>query len=79
MLKWKDAFLYGKEAYTDDHGKYNSAIIGAVNNGVSEEVANKIWNEMEAFASYAFNKSHAAAYSLLTYQTAYLKTYYLFV
>ena len=77
MLKWKDAFLYGKEAYTDDHGKYNSAIIGAVNNGVSEEVANKIWNEMEAFASYAFNKSHAAAYSLLTYQTAYLKTYYL--
>ena len=77
MLKWKDAFLYGKEAYTDDHGKFNSAIKGAVNNGVSEEVANKIWNEMEAFASYAFNKSHAAAYSLLTYQTAYLKTYYL--
>jgi len=77
MLKWKDAFLYGKEAYTDDHGKYNSAIKGAVNNGVSEEIANKIWNEMEAFASYAFNKSHAAAYSLLTYQTAYLKTYYL--
>ena len=77
MLKWKDAFLYGKEAYTDDHGKFNSAIIGAVNNGVSEEIANKIWNEMEAFASYAFNKSHAAAYSLLTYQTAYLKTYYL--
>ncbi len=77
MLKWKDAFLYGKEAYTDDHGKYNSAILGAVNNGVSEDVANKIWNEMEAFASYAFNKSHAAAYSLLTYQTAYLKTYYL--
>ena len=77
MLKWKDAFLHGKEAYTDENGKYNSAIIGAVNNGVSEEIANKIWNEMEAFASYAFNKSHAAAYSLLTYQTAYLKTYYL--
>jgi len=77
MLKWKDAFLYGKEAYTDDHGKFNSAIKGAINNGVSEEIANKIWNEMEAFASYAFNKSHAAAYSLLTYQTAYLKTYYL--
>ena len=77
MLKWKDAFLYGKEAYTDDHGKYNAAIKGAVNNGVSEEIATKIWNEMEAFASYAFNKSHAAAYSLLTYQTAYLKTYYL--
>lgn len=77
MLKWKDAFLYGREEYTDSNGKFNSAIKGAVNNGVSEEVANKIWNEMEAFASYAFNKSHAAAYSLLTYQTAYLKTYYL--
>lgn len=77
MLKWKDAFLYGREAYTDDHGKYSPKIIGAINNGVSEETANKIWNEMEAFASYAFNKSHAAAYSLITYQTAYLKNYYL--
>ena len=77
MLKWKDAFLYGREEYVDEKGKVNTAIIGAVNNGVSEEIATKIWNEMEAFASYAFNKSHAAAYSLLTYQTAYLKTYYL--
>ncbi|MBE7077057.1 MAG: DNA polymerase III subunit alpha [Clostridiales bacterium] len=77
MLKWKDAFLYGRDEYTDDHGKFNPKIIGAINNGVPEDVANKIWNEMEAFASYAFNKSHAAAYSLITYQTAYLKTYYL--
>jgi len=77
MLKWKDAFLYGRAEFTDENGKFNPAIIGATNNGVSEEIANKIWNEMEAFASYAFNKSHAAAYSLLTYQTAYLKTYYL--
>ena len=77
MLKWKDAFLFGREESVDDNGKVNTAIIGAVNNGVSEEIATKIWNEMEAFASYAFNKSHAAAYSLLTYQTAYLKTYYL--
>lgn len=77
MLKWKDAFLHGREAFTDDHGKFNPAIIGSINNGVSEEVANKIWNEMEAFASYAFNKSHAAAYSLITYQTAYLKCYYM--
>ncbi|MBE5741573.1 MAG: DNA polymerase III subunit alpha [Clostridiales bacterium] len=77
MLKWKEAFLHGKEAFTDEHGKYNPAIDGAINRGVSEEVANKIWNDMEAFASYAFNKSHAAAYSLITYQTAYLKTYYL--
>lgn len=77
MLKWKEAFLHGRAEFTDENGKFNPAIIGATNNGVSEEVANKIWNEMEAFASYAFNKSHAAAYSLLTYQTAYLKTYYL--
>lgn len=76
MLKWKEAFLYGREAYTDNHGKYNPPIKGAINNGVSEEVANKIWSDMEAFASYAFNKSHAAAYSFITYQTAYLKTYY---
>lgn len=77
MLKWKDAFLYGRDAFTDENGKFNPAIKGSINNGVSEEVAIKIWNEMEAFASYAFNKSHAAAYSLITYQTAYLKNYYL--
>ncbi len=77
MLKWKEAFLHGRDEFTDDHGKFNPAIDGAIKRGVSEEVANKIWGEMEAFASYAFNKSHAAAYSLLTYQTAYLKTYYL--
>ena len=77
MLKWKEAFLHGRDSFTDDHGKFNPAIDGAIKRGVSEEVANKIWGEMEAFASYAFNKSHAAAYSLLTYQTAYLKTYYL--
>lgn len=76
MLKWKEAFLHGREAYTDNHGKYNPPIKGAINNGVSEEIANKIWSDMESFASYAFNKSHAAAYSLITYQTAYLKTYY---
>ena len=77
MLKWKEAFLNGRAEFTDEHGKFNPAIKGAINNGVSEQVANKIWNEMEQFASYAFNKSHAAAYSLITYQTAYLKCYYL--
>ena len=77
MLKWKDSFLHGREEFTDSHGKFNPAIRGCVATGVSEEIANKIWNEMETFASYAFNKSHAAAYSLITYQTAYLKTYYL--
>lgn len=77
MLSWKEAFLNGRESFTDKKGKFNPAIIGSVNNGVSEEIANKIWNEMESFASYAFNKSHAAAYSIIIYQTAYLKYYYL--
>ena len=71
MQKEKAVFLYGKPA---ENGK--PAIDGAVKRGVSEEVASKIWGEMESFASYAFNKSHAAAYSLITYQTAYLKCYY---
>ncbi len=51
-------------------------IKGAVANGVSAEVANKIYDDMSTFASYAFNKSHAAAYAYLAYQTAYLKCYY---
>lgn len=50
---------------------------GAVKNGVSEVVANDIFDEMSSFASYAFNKSHAAAYAYLSYQTAYLKCHYL--
>ncbi len=49
---------------------------GAVANGVSEAVANQIFDEMDAFASYAFNKSHAAAYAYLAYQTAFLKCHY---
>lgn len=49
---------------------------GAVKNGVSAEIANEIFDEMSAFASYAFNKSHAAAYAWLAYQTAYLRCHY---
>ncbi|MDE6746593.1 MAG: DNA polymerase III subunit alpha, partial [Oscillospiraceae bacterium] len=49
---------------------------GAAKNGVSTEIANEIFDEMESFASYAFNKSHAAAYAHVSYQTAYLKHYY---
>lgn len=77
MQKRKNDFIYGHEAYTDDHGKFVAEIDGALKRGVPLEVAEKIWTEMEGFASYAFNKSHAAAYSLITYQTAYLKNYYL--
>ena len=49
---------------------------GAIKNGIDEEVAKSIFDQMEKFASYGFNKSHAAAYSLVSYQTAYLKAHY---
>ena len=49
---------------------------GAVKNGIEESVAGAIFDQMEKFASYGFNKSHAAAYSLISYQTAYLKAHY---
>lgn len=49
---------------------------GALENGIKEEVAGSIFDQMEKFASYGFNKSHAAAYSLISYQTAYLKCHY---
>ncbi|MBQ2811059.1 MAG: DNA polymerase III subunit alpha [Alphaproteobacteria bacterium] len=49
---------------------------GAIANGIEEDVAKSIFDQMEKFASYGFNKSHAAAYSLISYQTAYLKAHY---
>lgn len=49
---------------------------GAVKNGIEESTAGAIFDQMEKFASYGFNKSHAAAYSLISYQTAYLKAHY---
>lgn len=49
---------------------------GAANNGISEQVANELFDEMSSFASYAFNKSHAAAYAIISYRTAYLKSHY---
>ena len=51
-------------------------IEGAVANNVERDVAEKIWNKIEKASSYSFNKSHSVGYSLVTYQTAYLKTYY---
>lgn len=53
-----------------------SFVKGAAENGVSEDIANSVFDEMVSFASYAFNKSHAAAYAYLAYQTAYLKCHY---
>ncbi len=52
-------------------------ISGAVKNGIQKDVANFVFTKIEPFAQYGFNKSHAAAYALIAYQTAYLKTYYL--
>ena len=51
-------------------------IAGAVNNGISKDVAASIFLKIEPFAEYGFNKSHAAAYAIISYQTAFLKTYY---
>ena len=67
MLKERQNFVYGNEA---------EGVKGCINNGISEEVANHIFDEMVDFASYAFNKSHAAAYAVVSYQTAWLKFYY---
>ncbi len=76
MEKEEVVFIYGKPESVDDSGKVQRAIDGCLKRGVPEDVAKQIWNEMKDFAKYAFNKSHAAAYSLVTYQTAYLKCYY---
>lgn len=70
MEKEREIFINGLE----EDGKV--IIPGCVRNGISREVANEIFDEMYEFAKYAFNKSHAAAYSILSYKTAYLKTYY---
>ncbi len=76
MEKEQATFIYGKAESVDKNGKVSKAIDGCIKRGVPESVAKKIWDEMKDFAKYAFNKSHAAAYSVVTYQTAYLKCYY---
>ena len=72
LLAQKDKFIYG--GTSDVNGSH---IDGCIKNGISAEVASKIFADMEGFASYAFNKSHAAAYATLAYQTAWLKKYYI--
>ena len=71
MAKEREYFIHGQ---TDEQG--NVLIPGCVRNGIDEQSANKIFDEMAEFAKYAFNKSHAAAYAVVAYRTAYLKTYY---
>ncbi len=67
MQKERQNFVYGNE---------EEGVPGCIKNGIKEEIANKIYDEMIDFAKYAFNKSHAAAYAVVAYQTAYLKYYY---
>jgi len=71
MEQERKNFIYG----IDDE-KGNIIVKGCIRNGVDEAVANKIFDEMMDFASYAFNKSHAVAYAVVAYQTAWLKCYY---
>ena len=71
MRKEKQFFIYGEK---DENG--NIITEGALARGVSEETANRIFDDMSSFSSYAFNKAHAAAYSFVAYRTAYLKCHY---
>lgn len=67
MEKEKNNFIYGNE---------EEGVDGCIRRGISEETATKIFDDMTDFAKYAFNKSHAAAYAVVSYQTAYLKCHY---
>ena len=67
MQKERQIFVYGDE---------KTNVPGCIKNGIDEKTANKIYDEMIDFAKYAFNKSHAAAYAVVSYQTAWLKYYY---
>lgn len=58
------------------YGNVEEGVSGCISKGIKEETANQIYDEMMDFAKYAFNKSHAAAYAVVSYQTAYLKHYY---
>ena len=72
----KKADVMQKERQNFVYGNPEENVPGCVANGIPEEIANKIYNEMIDFAKYAFNKSHAAAYAVVAYQTAYLKYYH---
>jgi len=66
----------GKKKRAELEKQKQNFIAGAVNNGINKEVAASIFLKIEPFAEYGFNKSHAAAYAIISYQTAFLKTYY---
>ena len=72
----KKASVMEKERQNFVYGNPEENVPGCISNGIDEKTANKIYDDMTDFAKYAFNKSHAAAYALVAYQTAYLKYYY---
>ena len=72
----KKASVMEKERQNFVYGNEKEGVPGCIRNGIPEAVANHIYDEMIDFAKYAFNKSHAAAYAVVAYQTAYLKYYY---
>lgn len=72
----KKAAVMEKERQNFVYGNPEEGVPGCIANGISEKTAHKIYDEMIDFAKYAFNKSHAAAYAVVAYQTAYLKYYY---
>lgn len=76
VMSKKQADVMEKERANFVHGNEEEGVPGCVANGISEKIANQIFDEMSEFANYAFNKSHAAAYAVVSYQTAYLKYYY---
>ncbi len=72
----KKASVMEKERHNFVYGNPEEGVEGCINRGIPEKTANTIYEEMIDFAKYAFNKSHAAAYAVVAYQTAYLKYYY---
>ena len=72
----KKAAVMEKERQNFVYGNEEEGVPGCIANGISEQTANKIYDDMIDFAKYAFNKSHAAAYAVVSYQTAFLKYYY---
>ena len=72
----KKAAVMEKERQNFVYGNEEEGVPGCIKNGISEEIANHIYDEMTDFAKYAFNKSHAACYAVVAYQTAWLKYYY---
>ena len=72
----KKAAVMQKERRNFVYGNEEEGVPGCIKNGIDEKVANKLYDDMIDFAKYAFNKSHAAAYAVVSYQTAYLKYYH---